>query len=62
MKQLNITFLLTMLMSMIGIQAFAHNIAIANNGKTIYYVFTNNKTELSVSFRGSKPLEYADKY
>ena len=47
---------------MVGVQTFAHDIAVANNGKTIYYVFTNNNTELSVSFRGSKPLEYADEY
>ena len=61
MKQLKLIFLLV-LISITGVQTFAHDIAVANNGKTIYYVFTNNNTELSVSFRGSKPLEYADEY
>lgn len=61
MKQLKLIFLFV-LISITGVQTFAHDIAVANNGKTIYYVFTNNNTELSVSFRGSKPLEYADEY
>ena len=48
------TFLLTLLLSMAGITAAAHDIAVANeDGKTIYYVWTNNKTELAVSYQGS---------
>ena len=55
MKQLKFnTFLLTLLLSMAGITAAAHDIAVANeDGKTIYYVWTNNKTELAVSYQGS---------
>ena len=59
MKQLNITFLLTMLMSMIGIQAFAHDIEVANaDGVTIYYNYKNNSTELAVTYRG-RPMTFA---
>ncbi len=37
MKQICITILLTLLMSMLGIEATAHDIAVANSdGKTIY--------------------------
>ena len=35
MKQLNFTFLLAMLMSMLGVEASAHDIAVENAGKTI---------------------------
>jgi len=59
MKQLNITILLTMLMSMVGLNAFAHDIEVKNgDGKTIYYNFINN-TELAVTYRGSY---YYDSY
>ena len=48
------TFLLTLLLSMAGITAAAHDIAVANkDGKTIYYVWTNNKTALAVSYQGT---------
>ncbi len=50
MKQFKLTFLLTMLMSMVGAKAFAYDIAVENaDGKKIYYKWTNNKTELSVA-------------
>ncbi len=63
MKQLNITFLLTMLMSMIGIQAFAHNIEVANaDGVTIYYSYIKNSTELAVTHRGSSYDSYDNEY
>lgn len=53
-KQSLITALLVVLMSMIGAQSFAHDIAVANaDGVTIYYKWTNNNTELAVSYRGS---------
>lgn len=41
MKQLNIKFLLALLLTLLGVKASAHNIAVANaDGKTIYYNFT----------------------
>ena len=52
-KQSLTTILLTVLMSMAGAKAFAHDIAVKNdNGVTIRYKWTNNKTELSVSYDG----------
>ena len=58
MKQQIITFLLTLLMSMVCIKATAHDIEVANaDGKTIYYVWTNNQTELSVT-----SSDYSNKY
>ena len=64
MKQLKFnTFLLTLLLSMAGITAAAHDIAVANeDGKTIYYVWTNNNTELAVSYRGSDYSSYTNRY
>ena len=54
MKQIKLSFLLTMLMSMTETKAFADNydIAVANNdGVTIYYKWTNDaKTELAVTY------------
>ena len=62
-KQSFITFLLTVLMSMLGENVFAHDIAVANSdGKTIYYVWTNNKTELAVSYQGSSYSAYSNEY
>jgi len=53
MKQhLNISTILIMLMSMIGVEAFAHDFEVANSdGVTIYYVKTSD-TEVAVSFQG----------
>lgn len=49
MKKLNITFLLTVLMSMVGANGFAYDIAVSNaDGVTIYYDWINNETELEV--------------
>ena len=62
-KQSLITILLTVLMSMTWTKLFAHDIEVKNaNGKTIYYVWTKNNTELAVSYRGSKYNTYADEY
>ena len=62
-KQSLITILLTVLMSMTGARAFAHDIEVVNaDGKTIYYVWTNNKTELAVTWRGSYPISYSNEY
>ena len=63
MKQHYFTFLLTMLMSMFGIETFAHDIAVNNlDGKTIYYKWTNNKTTLAVSYRGGDFASYTGEY
>ena len=62
MKLQNITILLVMLMSMMGIPAFAHDIEVANaDGVTIYYTWRNSKTELSVSYKGSF-YSYSNEY
>jgi len=48
---------------MVGINAFAHDIEVANaDGVTIYYNFINNQTELEVSYRGSHRSSYSDEY
>ena len=63
MTRTKLTFLLTLLMSMVVIKATAHDIAVANSdGVTIYYVWTNNQTELAVSYRGSYSYTYEDEY
>ena len=50
MKQISITFLLTLLMSMMNNKAQAYDIAVKNaDGVTIYYNFINNGTELEVA-------------
>ena len=62
-KQLKLTFLLAVLMSMVGAKAFAHDIEVANaDDVTIYYTYTNNKTELAVSYRGSSSSSYSKEY
>ncbi len=57
-KHYLITILLTLLMSMAGATAYAHDIS-ANNaeGKTIYYRWIKNKTELAVTY-GSYNYSY----
>ena len=46
--------LLMLLMSMVGTKALAHDIEVQNaDGKTIYYNYINDGTELEVTFRGS---------
>ena len=63
MKKLNLTILLIVLLSIVGAKAFAHDIAVQNaDGKTIYYVWTNNKTTLAVSYRGTYYNDYLDQY
>ena len=62
-KQLKLTFLLAVLMSIVGAKAFAHDIEVANaDGKTIYYTYINNNTELAVSYRGSYFSDYSNEY
>ena len=64
MKHLTIsTFLFILLLSMAGITASAHDIEVANeDGKTVYYIWTNNKTELAVSYQGSYYDSYSGEY
>ena len=62
-KQSFITILLTMLMSMTGAKAFAHDIEVKNSDDvTIYYVWTNNNTELAVSYGGWSYDSYSNEY
>ena len=50
MKQINLTVLLTVLMSMVGTKASAHDIEVENaDGVTIYYNFINDGTELEAT-------------
>ena len=52
MKTIKITVLLDVLMSMVGAKSYAYAIAVANtDGKTIYYNYINNRTELQVTYR-----------
>ena len=53
MKHQIIKLWLTVLINMVFISSFGHDIAVANAGKTIYYTFTNNNTELAVSYSGT---------
>ena len=50
MKQLNISILLAVLMSMVGAKAFAYDIEVKNaDGVTIYYNYTSDGLELEVT-------------
>ncbi len=62
MKKIKLTFVLTVLMSMVGLRAFAHDIEDQYQGKTIYYKWINNNTELQVTYRGSSRFEYTNWY
>ena len=63
MKQRTLTFLLTMLLSMMAIDNFAHDIEVKNSdGVTIYYTFQNNNTELAVSYGGTSYNSYSNEY
>ncbi len=62
MKHLNISTILIMLMSMVGVEAFAHDFEVANaDGVTIYYVKTSD-TEVAVSYQGGYRSSYSDEY
>ena len=63
MKQINISFFLTMLMSMVGLNTSAHDIEVKNAyNVTIYYNYINNSTELAVTYRGPSYSSYSDEY
>ena len=52
MKRHNLLNLLTALISLVSVNAYAHDIEVQNGGKTIYYNYINNNTELEVTFKG----------
>ncbi len=63
MKKLNFTFFLTMLISMVGLNTSAHDIAVKNaDGVTIYYNYINSSTELAVTYQGSSSSSYTNRY
>ena len=63
MKQFKLTFLIAVLMSMAVTKSFAHDIEVTNaDGKTIYYNFRNNSTELEVTYRGLWYSSYSNEY
>ena len=52
-----------LLLTLLPIVASAHDIEVANaDGKTIYYKWVNNNTELAVSYRGSSYNDYSNEY
>lgn len=62
-KQLSISILLLVLMSMTGIKAYAHDFEVVNSdGKTIYYYYNGNGTTVSVWFQGDKTDSYSNEY
>ena len=63
MKQIKLTILLAVLMSMVGAKSFAHDVEVKNaDGVTIYYNYINNNTELEVTYRGSYYAAYNNEY
>ena len=59
----NITFLFIMLSCMLSFNSFAHDIEVVNaDGIPIYYIWNTDKTELAVSYRGSKYFTYSNEY
>ena len=63
MKQTNFIFLFAMLMSLVVTKSFAHDIEVNNaEGKTIYYNYINNRTELEVTYIGDNFRSHDDRY
>ncbi|MCR5680226.1 MAG: leucine-rich repeat domain-containing protein [Prevotella sp.] len=63
MKKYHFTVLLAMLLSILGTKTFAHDIEAKNaEGVTIYYVWTNNNSELAVSCQGDGYYIISDEY
>ena len=58
MKQLNITILLTVLLSMVGVQAFAHDAEVDG----IYYNLDSSLETATVTYKGSSSSEYSNEY
>ena len=60
-KQSITKILLTILISMMGANAFAHDIVVKNaDGVTIYFNWDENKTELIVSYQGRSRRQRSD--
>ena len=60
MKRLDITLLLFLVVATFSIKTYAYDIAVENaDGVMIYYNYTNNKQELSVTYRLSKLNTYS---
>ena len=56
-------FLFTLFMGLVSQYVCAHSIEVANaQGVTIYYNWTNNQTELTVTFKGSYYDSYSNEY
>jgi len=50
-------------MSMVGLNASAHDIEVKNaDGVTIYYNYINNSTKLAVTYQGSYSYSYSNEY
>ena len=63
MKHVYYTYLLTILMSMIGARGFAHDIEVVNSdGKTIYYKYNTDGTSVSVTYQGTSYSSYPNEY
>ncbi len=62
MKKVKLTFLLTFLLSMVGINAFSYAFPVKNAYDVyIYYVETSD-TEVAVSYEGSSYSDYSNEY
>ena len=62
MKRINIIFLLTIIMCMVGAKTFANDIAVANSdGKTIYYNYNSDGSSVSVTYQGNS-YHYSNEY
>ena len=56
-------FLFTLFMGLVSQYVCAHSIEVANaQGVTIYYNWTNNQTELTVTFKGSSYSSFSNEY
>ena len=63
MKTLNSHLMLATIFSLVSTQAFAHDIEVVNSaGKTIYYNYIKDQTELEVSYKGSSFDYYSNEY
>ena len=63
MKHFYFRFLSLCLLSVVGAKASAHDLEVMNDdGKTIYYKWINNKTELVVTYRGDYYDSYSNEY
>ena len=55
--------MLLLVLTLLPLVASAHDIEVKNaDGKTIYYNYTNDGTELAVTFRGRNSSIYKDEY